>query len=140
MLDTAIQIVTEAFKDKKDKADKPYLGHLERVSSKLSNESEEVKTIAILHDILEVCPEWDKDKLLEFFPNRVVKAVECLTHKKGQSYEDYISQVMTNELSIIVKIEDLKDNMDFTRLDNIGSSDIIRLQKYHSAYRRLVGL
>ena len=45
MLDTAIQIVTEAFKDKKDKAGKPYLEHLERVSSNLSNESEEVKTI-----------------------------------------------------------------------------------------------
>jgi (p)ppGpp synthase/HD superfamily hydrolase len=138
MLEKAIQIVTEAFKDKKDKAGKPYLGHLERVSLRLANESEEIRTIAILHDILEDCPEWDANRLLEFFPNRVVSAVVCLTHKSGQSYEDYISQIMTNELSIVVKIADLKDNMDFTRLNNIESSDIVRLQKYHSAYKRLV--
>lgn len=140
MLETAIKIVTEAFKEKKDKAGKPYIEHLERVRSKLSEENEEVQTIATLHDILEDCPEWNKDKLLELFPSRVVKAVECLTHKKGQSYEDYISQVMTNELSIVVKIEDLKDNMDFTRLADIGNSDIKRLKKYHSAYKRLVGI
>jgi hypothetical protein len=42
MLETAIEIATEAFKDKVDKAGKPYLGHLQRVCSRLSNESEEV--------------------------------------------------------------------------------------------------
>jgi hypothetical protein len=44
---------------------------------------------------------------------------------------------MTNELSIIVKKEDLKDNMDLTRLESLSESDWLRLKKYHSAFRRL---
>ena len=130
------EIVTKAFEDKKDKVGKPYVNHLERVASKFENET--LKTIAYLHDILEDCPEWNEERLSEIFPDSIVKAVVCLTHKEGQSYEDYISQVMTNELSILVKIEDLKDNMDLTRLESITESDIIRIKKYHSAYKRLV--
>jgi (p)ppGpp synthase/HD superfamily hydrolase len=138
MYELAVEIVKEAFKDKKDKAGMPYVNHLERVSSKF--ESEILKTIAILHDILEDCPEWNKEKLLKVFPNSVVEAVVCLTHKEGQSYNDYISQIMTNKLSVAVKIEDLKDNMDTTRLNSIANSDIIRLKKYRLAYSRLVNL
>lgn len=138
MLEKAILIAEIAFIDKVDKAGEAYLWHLERVASNF--ESEILKTIAYLHDILEDCYDWNEERLSEHFPDSVVKAVICLTHKEGQSYDDYISQVMENDLSVIVKMADLKDNMDLTRLETITDSDIERTKKYHSAFKRLNNL
>lgn len=140
MLETAIKIATEAFKGKTDKAGEPYIYHLISVSSKLSELGwgESVQAVAILHDLLEDCPEWNAKMLLEFFPSHVVESIECLTHKKGQSYEDYINQVMNNRVSTLVKIADLEHNMDIRRLEYLSDIDLRRLQKYHSAYKRLV--
>jgi (p)ppGpp synthase/HD superfamily hydrolase len=138
MIKKAIEIAEKAFEYKKDKAGKPYLGHLERVMKGVENEVEEIKVVAMLHDLLEDCPEWSKEKLLEFFPETVVQAIVCMTHQTDQNYDDYISQIQTNEWAKAVKISDLKDNMDITRLAVLSEKDIERLKKYHRAYWRLV--
>jgi hypothetical protein len=44
---------------------------------------------------------------------------------------------MANELAIRVKISDLKDNMDVTRLPELGEYEIKRLKKYHMTYNIL---
>ncbi len=135
MLEKALEIAKTAFANKSDKAGKPYIEHLERVLKGVENESEEIKTVAILHDLLEDCPEWNEEMLLEIFPKSVVQAIVCITHKTEQSYNDYISQIMENPWATAVKMSDLKDNMDITRLRVLTEKDIVRIKKYHQAYR-----
>lgn len=67
------------------------------------------------------------------FSDVVVDAVASLTRKRGESYEDFVVRVSKNELARMVKIEDVKDNLNLTRLSTITDKDLVRIQKYHSA-------
>ena len=138
MIQLAQKIVQEAFADKKDKAGEPYINHLLRVSAKC--QTEELKTIALLHDLLEDCPQWNEQMLREFFRHSIVDSVVALTHKPNQTYFDYINQILENESAIIVKFSDLEDNMDITRLKKITDKDIERLKKYHKTWLELSSL
>lgn len=135
LLAQAETIVYNAFMHKKDKAGKPYIGHLHRVRDRV--DTKQLKIIALLHNLIEDCPEWTEEKLLDMFPSVIVETVVCLTHRKGESYLEYISRIMNNDLAVQVKMADLEDNMDIRRLDSIEDSDIVRLRKYHFSYNRL---
>ena len=139
MIETARKIVEYAFRDKKDLVGEPYLYHIQRVEQRLANKSEEIRTVALLHDLLEDCPDWNKEVLKCFFWNSVVNAVDAITKRKGEKYEDYINRVQANRYATVVKIADLQDNMNITRLKEITEKDVIRLKKYLSAYQFLTG-
>ena len=136
MRKTAYKIAYEAFINKKDKAGEPYIGHLQRVALPFK-EDETLYTIALLHDLLEDCPEWTLERLARNFPLRVCSAIEALTRgiHGPESYEEFILRLSRNYDAISVKISDLKDNMDLTRLKrHLEPKDIDRTLKYHSAY------
>lgn len=46
----------------------------------------------------------------------IVSAVEVLTHECHQPYFDYIAGIKKNKLAIMVKLADLKDNMNLSRI------------------------
>ena len=50
------------------------------------------------------------------FPNEIVDGVITLTHRKDESYFEYISRVSTSKLAKKVKIADLLHNLDITRI------------------------
>ena len=133
-------IIEKAFKDKTDKAGRPYVLHLNRVSANVPNYGfdSDLKTIALLHDILEDCPEWNETSLRTFFCDKIVDTIVILTRKKHESYEEYIERVVTDAWASTVKLADLTDNMDVTRLETLTDKDIERLRKYHRAYRRIL--
>jgi (p)ppGpp synthase/HD superfamily hydrolase len=139
MIKTARKIVEHAFRDKTDLAGQPYISHLNRLEEKLKNKNEEIIMVALLHDLLEDCPDWNKEVLGCFFIKSVVNAVDAITKRKGEKYEDYINRVQANRYATIVKIADLQDNMNITRLKEITDKDVIRLKKYLSAYQFLTG-
>ena len=138
----ARQIVTEAFKHKTDKAGRPYVEHLEAVCAMVESDEDEVKAIALLHDLLEDCEEWDFNKLTEAFNERIADAVLALTkyHSLAHNYSEYIRFVKNNPDAVIVKLADLLHNMDITRLPVLGYYEIKRLRKYHAAYLELSNL
>ena len=86
----------------------PYIIHPIRVSQELKSDTE--KVVALLHDVVE-----DTDTTLaeisDLFGPEVTAAVEALTARKGESYEDYIRRVKVNEIARIVKIADISDNL-----------------------------
>lgn len=133
---TAYLITKTEFKDKTDKAGEPYLNHLWRVMKQVRG-SERLEVIALLHDLLEDCPNWTADRLKEEFPLDIVLEVIRLTHLKGEDYEDYIKRVAESPTATAVKMADLMDNMNITRLNNLTDKDLLRLKKYHSAYKYL---
>lgn len=134
----ALKIAESAFAGKTDKAGEPYINHLKRVSDCFEETHFTTKIIALLHDILEDCPEWNEKSLRCLFSDAVVDSVVALTHKPNQTYYEYITQVLENGCATLVKLRDLEDNMNITRLKELTKEDFERLKKYHEAYHRIV--
>lgn len=131
----AIQIVTKLHGGQKDKGGNDYTLHPMRVSD--SCNSDEEKIVALLHDTIEdgdITPDY---LLMQGFSHDIVDAVISVTRNKGEDYFDFIQRCKINPIGRRVKIADLKDNMDITRLKELTRKDIERLKKYHKAYKIL---
>lgn len=135
----AIKIILKAFSGKTDRGGDQYVNHLFRVAATVSNLGKEDLVIpALLHDLLEDCPEWTEQYLLEEgLESHHLDVIKILTHNPEDSYEEYIEKISKDFRTIEIKLADLKDNMDITRLSSLSSKDLERLQKYHRAYRKL---
>ena len=139
MKDLALKIIKISFRDKKDKAGEPYVNHLVRVSNAVPDYglNKELKIIALLHDLLEDCPEWSEKSLRALFTDDIVDRVVLLTRKPDQTYHEYITEVLKDGWVTVVKQHDLEDNMNITRLNDLTQEDFERLKKYHKAYKRI---
>ena len=87
------------------------------------------KAVAYLHDVLEDT-NVTMDELRKMFPNEIVDGVITLTHRKDESYFEYISRVSTSKLAKKVKVADLLHNLDITRIKEPTKQDYTRLEKY----------
>ena len=89
------------------------------------------RIIGLLHDVVEDS-EWTIDDLRKVgFSERVVKAVEAMTHTKAEPYFDAIERCSLNRDAVDKKIEDLSHNMDMSRVERFtGDKDVERLNKY----------
>ena len=129
----AISLAAQAHETQVDKAGAPYILHPLRLMFKMASEAEMIA--AVLHDVVEDTP-WTLDRLrAEGFSEEVLAAVDGLTNREGEAYEDYLARVSANAISRKVKLADLEDNMDMRRLGQLTEKDIARLQKYHRLWR-----
>src|SRR5262245_43423239 len=134
-LERASQIAAQAHVGQRDKAGAPYLLHPLRMMMRM--ESEAAMMAAVLHDVVEDS-DWTLDQLrAEGFSEEVLQAVECLTHRLGESYDEFVARVQTNAIARQVKRADLEDNMNIRRMAEITPKDLARLEKYHRAWRTL---
>lgn len=135
-IDKAIALACEAHAGQLDKSGQPYILHPLRVMLKFKSEDERI--VSILHDVVED-GNFSPDDLRRFgFTKDIINAVACLTKKPDEPYEDFIARLSLNELARKVKIEDIKDNLDVTRLDNLSDKDLSRIAKYHKALQYLL--
>jgi len=140
MLGKAIALAAEVHSDQLDKAGKAYILHPIRMMMRLRTNDEDLMAIAILHDVVEDSHITLDDLFKMGFSFRVVNGVDGLTRRKDESYDQFIRRAAQNEDSRLIKIEDLRDNSDITRLKGIGKKDIERMEKYHRAYLYLTGV
>lgn len=134
-LGKAIAIAAQAHQEQYDKAGAPYILHPLRMMLRMSSEAEMMA--AILHDVVEDT-HWTLDKLRQAgFAEEVVQAVECLTHRDHETYDEFVARVRTNVIASKVKLADLEDNMDMRRLSTLTEQDTQRLHKYHQAWLAL---
>lgn len=113
-----------------DKAGAPYILHPERVASRL--DSPEEKVIAWLHDVVEDTG-ITIDTIREMFGPETASSVDAITHRKGESWADYLTRVKTNELAKATKISDIIDNSNLARLSTVTPKDVMRQAKYNRA-------
>ena len=126
-----LQCVSDGHNGQFDRAGKPYVLHPLKVMHYLQSDDEELQCIALGHDLIEDTS-YTADILRRLhFTERIVRGIECLSKQKGQSYEDYKEQVYSSRDAMLVKLADLKDNMDLTRLKHITNDDFVRIRKYH---------
>lgn len=126
----ALQIAQKAHAGQVDKAGKDYILHPMTVASYMDTDVE--KTIAYLHDVLEDT-DVTVDALREIFPNEIVDTLITLTHRKDESYFEYIQRVSKSKLAKKVKVADLLHNLDITRIKEPTKQDYERLEKYKKA-------
>jgi len=105
----------------------PYYNHLERVSDNVPRYYEEAKIAALLHDTLEDT-NTTYEELVAEFGEVIANIVKNVTRPKHESYFDFINRIVDtkDKNSIIVKLEDLRDNMS-------DSEEGSRLDKYRFA-------
>lgn len=139
-LDTMLKLVAIKFHGKFDKGGVPYVMHCIEVMNGVKHLGYKAMMIGLGHDLIEDTDITVLDlRFLNFHPD-VVSGIESMTHKEGDSYDDYIKQIISSTVAhytVPVKMADLRHNMDITRLKDTRPKDYDRLVKYAKAYKRL---
>lgn len=129
----ALKTAVKAHKGQRDKGGHPYILHPIRVSQGVK--SQDAKVVALLHDVLEDTDYTLND--LKFLSRKQKRALILLTHDKDVPYMEYIRRIKTNKIAREVKLSDLKQNANLTRLNKVTTKDLERAKKYLEAIKIL---
>ena len=80
------------------------------------------------------------DLAREGFALKILAAVQALSQRSDESYEDFVVRVGSDPLARTVKLADLADESDVSRIAIPSSADIARLQRYQQASAYLQAL
>lgn len=142
-LERAIEIAARAHAGQVDKAGAPYILHPLRVMMSLTTLEERI--VGVLHDVVEDTAVTLDDLRREGFDATVVAAVDAVT--KGPSdkgsgwaaYEAFVLRAAANPIGRRVKIADMTDNVDLSRIPCPTEKDLARVEKYRRALALLTG-
>lgn len=155
VIEAAATLARQLHKGQLDKAGMDYFeGHLTSVANSGTNWME--KTVGYLHDAAEdtyhSVPQIIqklKETLAEtpadnsYVPptyeewQEITEALELLNANTAPSREAYIERFRGHALAIRVKLNDLSNNMELSRIPAPADRDIIRLDRYRKEYARL---
>ena len=132
-LDKAIRIAAIAHEGQIDKGGNPYILHPLRVMMRLYEHTDDIKIVAVLHDVFEDCDVSVRDLEEEGFSKTIIDAIVALTRRKDETYMDFIKRVKNNPIAKLVKIADIEDNMNLMRIPEPTENDYERNKRYHKA-------
>jgi len=87
-----------------------YIEHPKRVASNFSTPESQI--VAWLHDVLEDSDLTPQDLIDKGISEQLVEAINTLTKKEGEGYLNYILGINNFYQAKIVKIADIKDNLE----------------------------
>lgn len=134
-LDEAIALAAQAHSGQVDKAGQPYVLHLLRAMFRVETEQERI--IAVLHDLVEDTSYTFDDLRALGYSADILEALDCVTRRPEETYEQFIDRAAANPLARRVKLADLEDNMDIRRYTTLTEHDLERLQRYLRAWQQL---
>ena len=118
-----------------DKAGLPYITHPERVVSRRT--TPEAQVVGWLHDTVEDTPITLRDIEATFGPETAA-AVDAISRRDGEPWSDYLDRVAANPMARRVKISDLIDNSNLSRIPHVTLKDVERQKKYNKALKKLL--
>lgn len=137
-LERAIVIAAEGHAGQVDKAGSPYVLHPLRVMLRLDTTDERIA--GVLHDVVEDCG-WTLDDLrAEGFSEAVVSAVDAVTRRESEDYDQFVARAAADPVGRKVKLADLEDNCDPRRISHPTEKDRARIEKYRQAIRTIRAL
>lgn len=137
-LERAIVIAAEAHAGQIDKGGAAYILHPLRVMMRLHTNEERI--VGVLHDVVEDCDGWTIERLrAEGFTCGVINALQAVTKREGESYDTFVLRASLDPIGRAVKIADLQDNSDLSRIAQPTEVDIARAEKYRSALATIGG-
>ncbi|AHL33261.1 GTP pyrophosphokinase [Pseudomonas brassicacearum] len=137
-LERAISIAALAHEGQTDKGGAPYILHPLNVMLRLAHREERI--VAVLHDVIEDTCVTVADLREEGFSEAILVAIESLTKHEGETYQAFIERAARNPLARRVKLADLAENSDLSRIENPSQKDLDRLEKYRKAIDYLAAL
>jgi GTP diphosphokinase / guanosine-3',5'-bis(diphosphate) 3'-diphosphatase len=136
-LERAIALAATVHAGQRDKAGAPYILHPLRMMLKMNTVETQMATV--LHDVVEDCGVTPTLLAYEGFPPAVIEAVAALTKKSingvEEPYGEFIERAAKNPIARRVKLADLEDNMDLSRIARPTEKDYVRIEKYKTAKR-----
>ena len=144
----AANLAKEYHKGQVDKQSVDYYeGHLTTVGNAGHNWKE--KIVGFLHDAAEDTPHTideiihflrdnSKGVLKEEDTQEIQEALSLLNSNNSLSREDYIAGIKESFIATKVKLNDLKHNMDISRISNPTDKDIERVKQYRREYRQVL--
>ncbi|WP_420002318.1 guanosine-3',5'-bis(diphosphate) 3'-pyrophosphohydrolase [Acinetobacter sp. LF10] len=127
-LEQAISLAAKQHEGQVDKANAPYILHPLRVM--LNTPTIEHKIVAVLHDILEDTETTIEDLYQFGFQEHIIDAIVALTKKQGETRLEAAQRARQNPIARVVKLADINDNMDLSRIQSPTVKDFERLKEY----------
>ena len=134
-IEAARALATAAHAGQVDKAGLPYVTHPERVASRL--ESPAARVVGWLHDTVEDTGLTLAEVEAQFGP-ATAAAVDAVSRREGEDWDAYLRRVKANPVARLVKISDLIDNSNLSRIPRVTLRDVQRQAKYNRALRELM--
>lgn len=142
MLERAIALAVTAHTGQRDKAGAPYILHPLRMMLKMVTVDEQMA--AVLHDVIEDCGVTAEQLAAEGFSPAVIDAVLALTKRTtggaDEPYDAFIQRAARNPIARRVKLADLEDNMDLSRIPHPTAKDFARIERYKAAKATIEGM
>ena len=69
------------------------------------------------------------------FGSETAAALDAISRRVGEEWADYLRRVKKNEVARNVKISDLIDNSNLSRIPNVTLRDVDRQERYNKALR-----
>src|SRR5262245_55616101 len=101
-LEDAIALAVESHRGQVDKVGQPYILHPLRVMFRLNAEVERV--VGVLHDVIEDTKNTADDLQKMGYSEQVLQALDCVTRREGESYENFVLRSKGNPIARKVKL------------------------------------
>lgn len=134
-VEAARRLATQMHEGQTDKAGLPYVTHPERVAARL--ETPEAQVVGWLHDTVEDTA-LSLDEIKARFGPQTAAAVDAISRRDGELWDDYLARVKQNPMARTVKISDLIDNSNLSRIPHVTLRDVKRQKRYNQALLALL--
>lgn len=135
-LERAIEIAARTHAGQVDKGGAPYILHPLRVMLRVAPGPQQI--VAVLHDVVEDSEVTFEDLEREGFSAEVISGLRAVTKVAGESYEDFVARAALDPVGKAVKLADLMENSDLSRIAEPSQKDLERVEKYGRAIRYLM--
>jgi hypothetical protein len=137
-LEQASRLAEEAHAGQVDRTGRPYAEHVFAVRDLLAGHGERAQMAGVLHDVLEDTPLTAGDLRARGCPEEVVRAVEAVTRREGEPYEELVRRAAADPLGRLVKLADNAHNSDGRRLALLPAGQAERLRAKYARARRIL--
>ena len=127
-IEKAIALAAKKHAGQIDKGKHPYIFHPLRLMFKMNSTEQQI--VAVLHDILEDTDTTVVDLISLGFSQEIIDAILALTKRKHESRIEAAYRAVKNPLARIVKLAEVTDNMDISRITHPSARDLLRMEEY----------
>lgn len=122
-IESAIILAAAFHKKQKDKDRIPYIYHPMHVMGLMDLDDLDGRKVAVLHDVVE-----DTNCDLLYlramgFADHIVEAVDAITRREGENYDDYLDRVFMNDIAKRVKLKDIEHNLARSRKNLMNAAN-----------------
>jgi (p)ppGpp synthase/HD superfamily hydrolase len=136
----ALALATAAHAGQVDKAGRPYLEHVVAVADRLTGHGDHAVMAGLLHDVVEdTAVTLDELRTLGY-PEDVVSAVDAVSRRSDETYNDLVRRAAADPLGRLVKIADNAHNSDPARLAELDPATAERLRRKYAKARQILGV